>query len=187
MATTASLLTTLVVLGMMAAPGFPGEDLGAYLVDKDGRKALKEPLTLRVTQDGIAGKTGTVWTIETSGKWRVSRLNTKDGQEHLTSIRTGIMTAAELESLAKTLHAQKLTEIPAKTGTEPKVNAHTVTLRFGERTASLAGLSSRKSPTLAEHIRKSAATKPEAEARVWERFAEVAKAVETLCPTSVKP
>ncbi len=167
MSTTASLLMTLIVVGMVTEPSFPREDLRAYLAEKDGRKVLKEPLSLRVTQDGIAGKIGIIWTIEPSGKWRISRLHTKDGQENLTSIGSGVLTATELESLAKTLDAQKLIEMPARTGTEPKVNAHIVTLKFGEKTASLNGLSPRRRSTLAEHIKKSAASK--AEAGIWER------------------
>ena len=71
MSITASFTTVHVLVVAMAGPVFSCDDLGSYLTENNGRKALKEPLTLREEQGGIAGITGTVWTIEPSGQWWV--------------------------------------------------------------------------------------------------------------------
>jgi hypothetical protein len=68
-----SFVTSLVLVGMLTSASFGRQDLGAYLTEKDGRKTLKDPLTVHECQDGIAGKTCLVWTIEQSGEWRVAR------------------------------------------------------------------------------------------------------------------
>ena len=60
MSLTASFLTSVLLLVMVTVRGFGGQDVSAYLTEKDGRKALKEPLSLREVQTGIAGRTATV-------------------------------------------------------------------------------------------------------------------------------
>jgi hypothetical protein len=186
MSMTNSFLATLLLVGMTTGTGH-SQNLGAYLSEKDGRKELKESLTLREEQGGIAGTTGRVWTVEPSGQWRVARFRTRGGKENLTTVGSGTLSPAELEALANVLAAQDLTGLPEKTGHEPKVNPHNVTLKFGKKTATLTGLPARRSHTLADHIRKSAADKPQADGGVWERFAHVVQAVETHCPAAEKP
>jgi hypothetical protein len=172
---------------MMAGAGYGG-DLGAYLGEKEGRKALKAPLTLREEQGGIAGITGTEWTIEPSGQWRVARFSpNKDGTERLSTLRSGTLSPADLESLARTLDGQDLAGLPEKTGPEAKANPHRITLRFGKKTATLEGCPPRRTPSIAENIRKAANAVPGADAAVWERFANVAHAVETHCQASGRP
>jgi hypothetical protein len=126
------LVASLVVLTTLAGRGFGQQDLSHYLTEKDGRKVLKEPITLQEYQEGIAGRSGTVWTIEPSGEWRVgrSRLN-RDGSERVTPIRSGTLSSDELEALAKVLSAQNLAAMPEKTGHEAKINPHWITLKTG--------------------------------------------------------
>jgi hypothetical protein len=184
----ASFLTALVLVGMMMGPGFSGDDLGAYLTEHDGRKVFKEPLTLREEQGGIAGITGTLWTVEPSGQWRVARFRqNKDGTERLTPLRSGELSPAQLEGLAKTLAAQDLVGLPDKMGREAKVNPHRITIKFGQKAATLEGLPARRNLTLAEHIRKSAPAKEKADAGLWMRFTHVVQAVESHCEASGKP
>jgi hypothetical protein len=184
---TSSFMAALVLVGMIAGAGYGG-DLGAYLGEKEGRKALKEPLTLREEQGGIVGITGTVWTVEPSGQWWVARFSpNKDGAERLIKLRSGTLSPADLESLAKTLDAQDLAGLPEKTGPEAKVNPHRITLRFGQKTATLEGLPPRRNLSIAENIRKAATATQRADAAVWERFANVVHAVETHCRAAGQP
>jgi hypothetical protein len=188
MSLTASFLTSVLFLVMMTSPGFAQQDVKAYLSEKDGRKALKEPLVLREVQEGIAGKTATVWTIEPSGEWRVARARSnKDGSEHLTPISSGKMAPEQIEALAKVLADANLAGLPAKTGRAAKINPHEIILKFGQKTATLEGLPTRRNLKVAELIRNSAPAHESAEAQVWERFAHVVQAVESHCQEAKKP
>jgi hypothetical protein len=188
MSMTASFLTSLVLAVMMTDLGYCGQDFGAYLTEKDGRKALKEPLTLREEQEGIAGTTGTVWTIEPSGQWRVARMrHDRDGTERLTPLRSGKLPPDRMEALAKVLAERNLTGMPEKIGREAKVNPHRVTLKFGQKTATIEGLPARRNLTVAELIRKSTPANEQAAADVWDRFAHMAQAVESHCQEAEKP
>ena len=53
-------------------------------------------------------------------------------------------------------------------------------------TVTLTGLPTRRSPSIAENIRKAAAGQP-ADAGIWERFAHIVHAMETHCPTTAPP
>jgi len=165
-----------------AGPGLAADDLDTYLTEDKGRKVLKEPLTLREEQGGIAGITGTLWTVEPSGKWRVERFRrNKDGSEHRTPMRSGTLSAAQLEALAKTLAARDMAGLPVKTGRKAPVNPHNITITFGKKSATIQGLPARRGHTVAEHIRKSIAATEKADAGVRERFAHVVEAVESPC------
>ena len=127
-----------------AGPGLAADDLETYLTEDKGRKVLKEPLTLREEQGGIAGITGTLWTVEPSGKWRVERFRRdKDGSEDRTPMRSGTLSAAQLEALAKTLAARDLAGLPVKTGRKAPVNPHNITITFGKKSATIQGLPAR--------------------------------------------
>jgi hypothetical protein len=166
----------------MSNPGFRGQDLGTYLTEKDGRKALAHPLSLHEEQEGIAGKTATVWTIDPSGKWKVARVRyNKDGSERETPVKSGALSPEELAALAKVLSDHDLAGLPDKTGREPKVNPHRLIIKFGQQKAALEGLPARRNLSLADLIRRSAPTNEKATAGVWERFAQVAQAVESHC------
>jgi hypothetical protein len=184
-----SLLAALALVGAGVATGPDhGEDPGAYLAEKDGRKVLKAPLTLREEQAGIAGTTGTEWTIEPSGRWTVSRIGPDQGKtRRVTTVRSGTLTAAQVEALAAALAAQDLSGLPEKTGTEAKVNPRRLTIKFGQKTASLTGVPPRRNLSIAENLRKSAPAEPQAGAGIWARFAHVAQVVETHCRAAEQP
>jgi hypothetical protein len=188
MSTTGIVLTALVFAGVVAGQESSGEDASAYLAEKDGRKELKAPLTLREEQSGFAGTTGTVFTIEPSGRWRVERFRRVGGdKEELTPVRSGTLSQSDLEALAKALASQDLAGLAEKAGREPKVNAHRITIRFGTKASTLEGLPPRRGRTsLADHIRE-AAPRDEQASRVWDRFAGLVQAVERHCPEPKAP
>ena len=168
MSLTASFLTSVLLLVIVTGPGFGGQDVSAYLTEKDGRKALKEPLSLREVQTGIAGKTATVWTIEPSGEWRIARARSdKDGSEHLTPVSSGKMSPEQVEAMAKVLADVNLAGLPQKTGHAARVNPHEVVLKFGKKTATLEGLPPRRNRNVADLIREYAPSNQATEAKVW--------------------
>jgi hypothetical protein len=181
-------MAALILGGAMMALAHGSEELSTYLVEKDGQKALKEPLTLREEQGGIAGITGTMWVIEPSGQWRVVRFSPhKDGTEKLVTRQSGKLTPEQLTALAKSLASRDLVGLPEMTGRENKINRHCYILKFGQKTATLAGVPPRRNLTITESIRKAAPAKEQADAAVWDRFAHLAQAVETCCKTSGQP
>jgi hypothetical protein len=185
---TASFLGSLVLTVMMTGTDFGGQDLSAYLTEKDGLKTLKETLTLRDVQHGIIGKTAMVWTIEPSGEWRVARARSnKDGSEHLTPVANGKLAPDKLEAVAKGLANANLAGMPEKSGVEAKINPHEVILKFGQKTVTLEGLPARRNLKVAELIRKTATAHEKATADVWERFAHVVQAVESHCQETKQP
>jgi len=182
MSTRRGITTGLVLAAVLAGPGLAADDPATYLTENEGRKVLKEPLTVREGQVGIAGLTGTVWTVEPSGEWKYSRFRrNRDGSEHLTPIRGGTLSAAELEDLAKSLARREFSTLPEKAGREVKVNPHNVTIKFGKKAATLEGLPPRRGGSVAEHVRKSAPQNEAADSGVWNRFAHILEAVESRC------
>ena len=115
------------------------------------------------------------------------RSRNRDGSEHLTPISSGKMAPEQIEALAKVLADANLAGLPAKTGHAAKINPHEVILKFGQKTATLEGLPSRRNLKVAELIRNSAPAHEAAEAQVWERFAHVVQAVESHCQEAKKP
>jgi hypothetical protein len=188
MAITASSLAGVFLAVVMAEAGFCGQDLGAYLTEKDGQKALAHSLSLHEEQEGIAGKTGTVWTIEPSGKWKVARVRyNKDGTERQTPVRNGTLSQEQVTALAKVLTEHDLAGMPEKTGPQSKVNPHRVIIKFGQTKATLEGLPARRNLALADLIRRSAPKNEKAAGGVWERFAQMAQAVESHCRARENP
>jgi hypothetical protein len=187
MSSTVVSAAVLLLAMVMATPSIGADEPSAYLTDANGRKALKEPLTVREQQEGFAGMTGTIWDVGTDGKWKVSRFRrNRDGTEQLTPLRSGTLSSAEIEGLAKSLAEREFAALPAKTGEPAKVNAHTLTIGFGKKTAKLEGLPARRVDSLADHVRTSAPVTEKADASVWARFAHIAEAVESRCKAPEK-
>jgi len=188
MARSASFLSILVLGGVVSGSISRGDDAHMYLTEKDGRKELKAPLTMREEQVGFAGATGTVFIIEPSGQWKVERFRrVGGGKEELTPLRKGTLTPSQLETLAKALADHGLSELTAKAGREPKANPHSVTIQFGQKTSKLEGLPPRRGPSsLAEHVRK-AAPEQEQATKVWDQFAGLIQAVERHCQEPKAP
>jgi hypothetical protein len=106
-------------------------DAAAFL-GADG--ALRAPVELRDAQEGFAGQTGTLWTIEPDGAYRVARFVAQVVQP---AHRTGQLTRAELARLAQVLAAQDLLSLPDTVGSLPPVNPRRISVRFGSRVSTL--------------------------------------------------
>ena len=91
-------------------------------------------LTVKDTQDGFAGTTGTVWTIEPDCTFRVSRLFSQHVAEpHL----QGSLTPEQQARLSAILAKATAAELPAQMGETPSVNARRITLEYGGKIAVL--------------------------------------------------
>ena len=105
-------------------------DLRQY-VAADGK--LQAPLVYRDAQDGFAGVSGEVWTIEAGGHFSIARfLNEKANAPYWERD----LTLDELRALAKMLATNHLLMLPNRLGRdelgrEEKVNPHVLTLAFG--------------------------------------------------------
>jgi len=95
---------------------------------------LKMTLTVKDTQDGFAGTTGTVWTIEPDCTFRVSRLiGPHVAEPHL----KGTLTPEQQARLSAVLAQTAASELPTRMGDAPQVNARRITLHYGGKDAVL--------------------------------------------------
>lgn len=131
---------TVAMLLAIVVPVLAHDDAQAqdYLT-KDGR--LSRPLKVSVLQSGFAGVTGKQITIAPDGAWTVEGIFKRKA----TLKGKGTLSAQDLAKLAAILKKYDLDGLPAKTGTPPGANPHTVTLSYGGKSASLVG---RMPPTL---------------------------------------
>jgi hypothetical protein len=95
---------------------------------------LTARVELKDAQGGFAGFSGTLWTIEPDGTFRVSQfLNEKvHGPD-----RTGQLTQESLTRLAEVLVVQDFLGLPMELGHQLRVNPHRLTLSFDQKTVSL--------------------------------------------------
>lgn len=177
----AQCLVLCLMSGFPAEAGPGGDDVSAYLKEGAGPARLKEPLTLREEQDGFAGKSGKIRTIEPDGEWRLDQFRTVDGKEEITGTTSGKLTPAHLDALAKDLATHDLMGLPEKLGGDEPVNAHKVILQFGKKRATLAGVIRRARPdeTTRSVIMKSATSRGASGDKVWARYADLAHAIES--------
>jgi hypothetical protein len=91
---------------------------------------LKMILTVKDTQDGFAGTTGTVWTIGPDCTFRVSRLF---GQHVAEPHLRGNLTPEQQAQLSAILAKAKAAELPAQMGETPSVNARRIILEYGAK------------------------------------------------------
>lgn len=105
--------------------------IDAFLT-KDGQLTAK--LALKDAQAGFAGDSGTAWTIDPDGTFRVARFfNDKVEKPY----REGQLNKEELVTLAKVLTAQGFFGLPTEVGRAPEVNRRRITISFGEKTSTL--------------------------------------------------
>jgi hypothetical protein len=91
-------------------------------------------LTLRDSQSGFAGKTGTIWTINPDCSFTVSRfVNEAVSQPH----KRGELTNEERSSLARLLSDKAVSQLPAQIGEAAPVNARQITLSYENKTSVL--------------------------------------------------
>jgi hypothetical protein len=151
---------------LAAAPQIDDAGQADPWIGKDG--ALRETLTLRDSQEGFAGASGTLLTIEPSGAWRESRfLNEKTQPPH----REGRLTKEQLGNLLDTLAKLDLPSLPRRLGSAVPVNPHTLTVVAGAH---------RSAAVLRPGESLSTATAREAsgvEAEAWRRFAGIVQAI----------
>ena len=138
-------------------------------IELDG--TLRAPLVLRDAQDGFAGQTGEIWTIERGGHFSIARfvnenINAPRWQRDLTLV--------ERRDLANLLSAHHLLSLPAALGGDPKVNAHSLTLSFGKLKSEMK-LGAGEDPTQAK-----APPEGESQAGPWRDFAAIVRALEAL-------
>jgi hypothetical protein len=95
---------------------------------------LKMILTVKDTQDGFAGTTGTVWTIDPDCTFRVSRLF---GQHVAEPHLQGSLTPEQQDRLSAILAKVEAAELPAQMGETPSVNARRITLEYGGKVSVL--------------------------------------------------
>lgn len=88
---------------------------------------LKMPLTVKDTQDGFAGTTGTVWTIELDCTFRISRLF---GQHVAEPHRWGSLTPEQQARLSAILAEAAMLELPTQMGKTTRVNARRITAEY---------------------------------------------------------
>jgi hypothetical protein len=95
---------------------------------------LQARLVFRDGQDGFAGVSGEIWTVEPSGRFSIARfLNDKTNPPYWE--RT--LAPAELKDLANVLAARNFLDLPDTFGRDVKVNAHLLTLSFGYKQSTL--------------------------------------------------
>jgi hypothetical protein len=86
---------------------------------------LKMTLTVKDTQDGFAGTTGTIWTIKPDCTFQVSRIF---GQHVAEPHLQGTLTPEQQTQLSKIL--AKAAELPPQLGQGTPVNARRITLEY---------------------------------------------------------
>ncbi len=91
-------------------------------------------LTIKDTQDGVAGQTGTVWTITPVCGFTVSRqLGTQTTSPH----REGRLTEQQIARLGALLSRIEELHLPRQFGPGPIVNARRIIFLYGETQATL--------------------------------------------------
>jgi hypothetical protein len=93
------------------------------------------PLTLKESQGGFAGTTGTIWTIARDCGFTVSRfVNVNISSPH----RQGRLTAEQQSTLSRLLAEKAAQSLPGVTiGEPPPVNPHQISIEYGGRTSVL--------------------------------------------------
>lgn len=94
----------------------------------------RQMLTIRDSQDGFAGKTGTVWTIRPDCSYEVARFR---GDEVSPPHLKGQLTPEQQTQLATALSAAAVETLPAHIGDPPPVNAHQISIDYGGKTTVL--------------------------------------------------
>jgi hypothetical protein len=90
---------------------------------------MKTALTLKDSQDGFAGSTGTVWTIKPDCSYTVARFIGTGATQQL---REGAL-APEQQSQLAALIAANLGAGPVRVGERAPVNAHQLTIEYDGR------------------------------------------------------
>jgi hypothetical protein len=94
----------------------------------------KPMLTVKDSQDGFAGTTGTVWTIKPDCSYEVARLRgTEVSPPHL----KGQLTPEQQSQLAAALSSAAIETLPSRIGEPAPVNSRQISVDYGGKTAVL--------------------------------------------------
>jgi hypothetical protein len=97
--------------------------------DDEHTAALVSPLQVRVAQTGVVGVTGTNWTVEPDGSYRVEKFI----GDKRTLQREGRLTGAQMNFVADTLATARLEELPSSLGPAmPQANPRTISISTGD-------------------------------------------------------
>ena len=119
--------TALLSLSLAAAFMAPHQVLAADC-------SVKPMLTVKDTQDGFAGTTGTIWTIKPDCSYDVARVRAGEvSPPHL----KGQLTPEQQSQLTAALSAAAVETLPARIGEPAPVNARQITIEYGGKTAVL--------------------------------------------------
>jgi len=91
-------------------------------------------LTLKDTQDGVAGETGMVWTIAPDCSFKIAR---QVGFKTLDPHKDGHLTPEQQVRLKGLLDRVASADLADQPGAEPQVNARRITLTYGGKEAVL--------------------------------------------------
>jgi hypothetical protein len=99
---------------------------------------LKHSITLEISQEGAAGETGTILTIETNGSWKF-RYFQDDGstREVGEPDHRGTLNPEKVKALVDILVKEHMTDLPDELGHKPKVNERLHRIKFGKKTTTL--------------------------------------------------
>jgi hypothetical protein len=94
----------------------------------------KPMLTIKDSQDGFAGKTGTIWTIKPDCSYEVARFRgTEISPPHL----KGQLTPEQQSQLAGALATAAVETLPAHIGEPAPINSRQISIDYGGKTAVL--------------------------------------------------
>ncbi|WP_156952203.1 hypothetical protein [Bradyrhizobium sp. WSM1743] len=94
----------------------------------------KPMLTIKDSQDGFAGKTGTIWTIKPDCSFEVARFH---GENVSAPHAKGQLTPEQQSRLAAVLSTEDVATLPAHTGQPAPVNSRQISIEYGGKTAVL--------------------------------------------------
>jgi hypothetical protein len=95
---------------------------------------LSAPLTIKDTQSGFAGETGTVWTIAPDCSYTVAR---QIGLKILDPHKQGRLSQEQQAQLKKLLDRVAAAALPKELGTGTQVNARRITLSYDGKDSTL--------------------------------------------------
>lgn len=96
---------------------------------------LSAPLTVKDTQSGFAGETGTVWTITPDCNFTVAR---QIGPKILDPYKQGRLTAEQQAQLKGMMERMAAGPLPERLGDGPLINARQITLSYAGKQSVLA-------------------------------------------------
>jgi hypothetical protein len=143
-------------------------DLSKFLTPSGKLQAC---LVFRDAQQGFAGVSGEIWTIEGGGHFSIARfLNERTDAPYWERD----LTPSELESVAKVLAASNFLALPDSFGRESKINSRLLTLAFGKKKSVLAlpageGVTEETSPPA-----------DDSQSIAWHNFVSVVRAIRAL-------